>query len=80
MVVPWQLSSNYIRFRDAKIFNKLLFLQKKQFFVKEIKDLFDMIKNILFSEMEYWNLILQTCAENRPCTNYLMCFDHKFQY
>jgi hypothetical protein len=53
MVVPWQLSTNYIRFRDAKIFNKLLFLQKKQFFVKEIKDLFDMIKNILFSEMEY---------------------------
>jgi hypothetical protein len=62
MVVPWQLSTNYTSFRDAKIFKKLLFLQKKQFFVKEIKDWFDMIKNILFSEMEYWNVIPQTCV------------------
>jgi uncharacterized membrane protein len=52
MVVPWQLSTNYISFRDAKIFKKLVFL-RKTYFVKEIKDLFDMIKNILFSEMEY---------------------------
>jgi hypothetical protein len=61
-------------------FSKNYFFSKKSFFVKEIKDLFDMIKNILFSEMEYWNLIPQTCAENRPCTNYVMCFDHKFHY
>ncbi len=31
--------------------------------MKEIKDLFDIIKNILFYEMEYWNLIPQTCVE-----------------
>jgi hypothetical protein len=60
--------------------SKNFFLSQNIFFVKEIKDLFDMIKNILFSEMEYWNLIPQTCAESRPFTNYLKCFDHKFHY
>jgi hypothetical protein len=53
VVVPWQLSTNYISFRDAKNFKKITFFSPKENFVKEIKDLFDMIKNVLFSEMEY---------------------------